>query len=157
MSAYFDEKAQQLRVLVESGATPAHDAVRAWVRALTLDIAICCEYDRAGPLAFPADLRDQAYALFLRCSPEAWPCGVPGYGVDYEYDHEGMALLSNLVEGLHDIFHAAAHAGWPGRDNPRSAVTAMDGLMEERCAALIAADPTLTKGTFAPPPVDGAS
>lgn len=152
MSAYFDTKARELSAFKAAGHTPQHDDVRAWVRNLRLDIVTACEFDRDGPMAFPADFRDHAYTLFIRCDPESWPYGVSGGCVDYEHDEQGMRLFSELVERLHDLFHEAAHAGWPGRDNPRSAVQAMDCRMEERCAELIAADPTLTTWTTNPPP-----
>ncbi len=143
MSSYFDTKANEIRALIVAGRTPAHDDVRLWVRTLTLDMATCCEFDRAGPLAFPADLRDACYRAILSHAPDSWPAGTPGWGVDYGRDEDGMRLLANLVERLHDLFHAAAAAGWPGRDNPLSAVHAMDARMEERCAALIAEEPAL--------------
>ena len=146
MSSYFDKKANEIRDFRRAGETLHSDAVRAWVAQLRADIAIACEYDREGSLAFPEDLRDAIYKMFLRHAEDAWPCGVPGYGVDYETDDQGMQLLADLVERLHDLFHAAAHAGWPGRDNPRSAVQAMDCRMEERCIELIAVDSSLTLG-----------
>ena len=146
MSAYFDQKAKEVREL--RGQSPNGDPVRAWTRRFVEDITIACEYDRSGPLAFPTDLRDQAYMIILRCSPEHWPCGTPGYGVDYEFDAQGIELLWRMVESMHDLFHTAAHAEWPGRDNPRSAVQAMDGKMEERCAELVATNPALN---LAPP------
>lgn len=151
MTAYFDERANEIRDLRRAGKTPHHDEVRRWVERLTVDMAVVCAFDRDGPLAFPADLRDAVCVRLLKRSPEAWPCGVPGWGVDYETDDQGMALLVDLVEQLHDLFHAAAHAGWPGRDNPRSPVVAMVGRMEERCAELIEAHPDLRLPDMRPP------
>lgn len=144
MSSYFDQRALELRSLRARALTVHSDEVRAWAKTLQLDMAVACEYDKAGPFAFPPAVRDDIYRAFLRCLPEAWPAGVPGYGVDYYYDEDGMRLLSNFVERCHDLFHAAATEGWPGRDNPRSAVQAMDRRMEERCTELIAAEPELT-------------
>lgn len=147
MTTYFDEKASELRDMIAAGMTPHHDEVRRWVRLLTLDMAVACEFERTGPLALPDEIRDAIYTAILRRSPEAWPCGVKGYGVDYEFDEQGMRLLAEMVEDLHDLFHSAARAGWPGQDNPRSAFVAMDGRMEERCAEIIAANPSLDLST----------
>ncbi|MDP3767801.1 MAG: hypothetical protein Q8S13_07285 [Dehalococcoidia bacterium] len=69
--------------------------------------------------------------------------------MDYEEDAQGMALLVDLVEQLHDLFHEAATRRWPGRDNPRSAVQAMDARMEERCVELIAQTPNLNLAVVA--------
>ena len=44
---------------------------------------------------------------------------------------------------LHDIFHEAVRAGWPGRDNPQSAVGAMLARVEGRYIELIAQDSSL--------------
>ena len=143
MTAYFDQKAREIAKLsMWASASPCREDVLAWTRALSVDIAVCCEYDRDGPWAFPANLRDRAYAMFLRASADSWPC-VPGYGVDYEHDANGMRLLVRLVEDLHDLFHEAARGGWWGGDSPRSPVGRMNAEMEARCEALIAADPAL--------------
>ncbi len=144
MSSYFDAKAQELRDMRAAGLSIHHAEVRQWIRMFVLDIAVACEFDRSGPLAFPEELRDAAYKLVLRCSPEHWPYGVPGYGVDYETDEQGLEYFRQMVEGMHDIFHESARRGWRGGDNPLSATQAMDSRMEERCAELIAADPSLT-------------
>lgn len=144
MSSYFDQKAEELRAFRVAGTHIGHDDVRRWTQSLRTDLAIACEFDREGPLAFPAGLRDDVYRLFLRHDAEAWPCGIAGFGVDDESDAQGLEHLARLVESLHDLFHAAAQMGWPGRDNPQSATQAMDARMELRCEALIAQDPTLT-------------
>jgi len=144
MTAYFDQKAREITKLsLWACASPCREDVYTWVQSLRTDISICCEYDRDGPWAFPADLRDRAYMMFLRASANSWPDYVPGYGVDYEHDVDGMRLLSKLVEDLHDLFHEAAQMGWLGGDDPRSSVHRMDAEMEARCEVLISENPSL--------------
>lgn len=151
MSAYFDKRATEIDALRKAGKAPWDSETGDWLRALRDDMSIVCEFDRGGPWAFPADLRDAVYTLLLRHDPEAWPSGLAGEGVDYETEEQGMTLFAHLVSRLHDLFHAAAHADWPGRDNPRSAVLEMGCRRQDRCEALILANPALRVPR--PPPI----
>lgn len=152
MTSYFDSKANELREFQRAGKTIYDETLRSWVLALLNDMALVGEFDRGGEFAFPDYLRDALYTLALRTVPEAWPGGLKGYGVDYETDEQGYELLRQFVEGCHDIFHAAAHAGWPGRDSPRTPIQVMVGRMEERQAELIAKTPALNLDTRVSPP-----
>lgn len=140
MTAYFDDKACEIADLRGAPQT----SVDAWEEALVRDMVLACEYDRFdgrdGPLAFPADLRDEVYRKLLASCMAIWPSGVPYGGPDYETDAERHALLERLVSGLHTSFHAAAHADWPGRDGPTAPVVAMASRAEERMIALIRAE-----------------
>lgn len=150
MSSYFDRKAVEIRDMISAKRSPYDNDVHSWINSLRIDIAVACEYDRGGPNEMPAEIRDGCYKAFLRHSLDAWPCGVPGFGVDFETDEQGMRLLSNLVECLHDFFHAAAHLGWFGGDNPLAPMYNMDAKMETRCVELIVADSSLTLAPLPP-------
>ena len=143
MTAYFDEKSLELRALREAGRSPMEDEVRSWVNQLVQDKTLVCEYDVGGSMEFPRNLRDAVYKLILKSSGEHWPTGVKGWGVDYEFDEQGMTLLSGMVSDLHSLFHSAAHAGWLGSDSPRAPLAHMAQRREDRCEELIVLDPSL--------------
>ena len=137
MSAYFDRRAIEIADFQARRLIPLSHEVTAWEDAVIADIALVCEFDRGGPAAFPDAQRDAAYTVLLTCAPGAWPTGTPGGIVDYEEDDEGMALLRRMIERLHDIFHAAAHAGWPGADDPRWVRGEVRCRMSDRCDQLL--------------------
>jgi len=137
MSAYFDGRAIEIADLRGRGLIPLSDEVTAWVDAVIADIALAGEFDRGGPAAFPDGLRDAAYRVLLTHAAEAWPSGTQGGIVDYTEDDQGMALLCRMIDRLHDIYHAAAHAGWPGADDPRWVRGEIRSRMADRCDQLL--------------------
>ena len=143
MTAYFDELARDVRDLFNPASADPHfreaDAIRDFEHRLLRDMALVCEFDRDNLMAFPADLRDKVYGVLLKGCMQAWPCGIPYAGPDYETNEEGRQLLARCVENLHDIFHAAARGGWLGGDNPRTAMQVCLCRQEERMAELVRA------------------
>lgn len=147
MSSYFDERTNQVRVFREQGLGPWHDAVRAFAEDLLFDLTLCAEFDRGPrvetPWTFPPDLRDTIYTLIVSHWSEAWPPSVPGYGVDYGEDEEGMQKLGALLAQLHDLFHEAARRGWAGMDNPQAVRGELRSRRDGRAETLIAETPSL--------------
>lgn len=113
MTAYFDQKASELR------GELSPEQIDAFEETLLADMVLVCEAFRGEQgHEFPPHLRTQVYQAMRQHLTVAW-CSAERYaGPDYEDDAAHVQGLRDLVETLHDGFHAAGRAGWKGGDSP---------------------------------------